>query len=918
MILSTKAIIFQSSIFLAVLMIQPVKAEVVTDGTAGAIVTMQGNQYTIDQQLGTMVGDNLFHSFLSFNVKTNETATFTGNSAIKNVISRVTGGNSSNIDGTISSQIGSEGFYLINPAGIVFGNNAQVDVPASFYATTAKQLIFSNGDIVNSDSPTASSFSIATPQSFGFAANSNSKITIDAVDLSVKNGNQLSFVANNLDVNLNASQNTRLTAAEGGINLIAQGSSTQVIPVKNTDLSTGANGDIFIKSTTFDVRGNGSGSVYLQGANLELSDSTITADNNGSQDAVGKINIQAQNLTMDQSNIDADVLSSGNGANLVIDVSDKMLLNNISNISMNSEVGTLGDVGQINIKAQDFVMLDRSFLTTSANGDGKGGDINISSSSILLDGYDYRGIGAGVGIRSSSLSSASVARVDGEPQVVTNQALGNSGNINIKTNSIDIIQTARISTSTFSKGNAGKVQIDAQQINLDSKSYAGDINKQGEPYITGIFSNTSVFEKSNIVLGFDATTNSISREDVRLSASGNAGEIILNADNIYIKQTAQVSSSTTSLGNAGTIQVNSQLLDIDSLGLVAASTGLLTESSNASSGDAGSISVNSKQLTISNAAVIKSSSATSGQAGSISINASAISMYNNGLISVKGKDKTDNNAINTPTININARSLQLSQQSNISAQSDGTASGGKITVSASNDIILDSLSQISTEANDADAGSITLDTPALLLNNGLVTSSVGRLVDGQPVIHGNAGDISLNSNSLIMSAGFIQANTQGVSGHGGAIFVNSNQVVSAYNRLAVGGGVPQDFLANSGENIIQAASPAGSPGKITITSPIDNMTTLLQAVDSSFKPIVVIANNPCEMESGELPSSLIISGRGALPRKPADDVLISPISLSQASNENSIRSRELVVKQVSRNQLTASNNNLDTCFFKPI
>src|SRR5687767_184626 len=81
----------------------PVQAQIVTDGSVGPKVSLSGGEIKIGAELGTRRGDNLFHSFERFGIAPGQTATFTGPGAIKNVISRVTGGEISNIDGKLAS-----------------------------------------------------------------------------------------------------------------------------------------------------------------------------------------------------------------------------------------------------------------------------------------------------------------------------------------------------------------------------------------------------------------------------------------------------------------------------------------------------------------------------------------------------------------------------------------------------------------------------------------------------------------------------------------------------------------------------------------------------------------------------------------------------------------------------------------------
>jgi filamentous hemagglutinin family protein len=113
----------------ALLAAGPVQAQIVTDGSVGPKVSLSGSSVDIGANLGTRRGDNLFHSFETFGIATGQTATFTGPSTIRNVISRVTGGEISNIDGTLRSTVGQADLYFLNPAGVIFGPNARLDVP---------------------------------------------------------------------------------------------------------------------------------------------------------------------------------------------------------------------------------------------------------------------------------------------------------------------------------------------------------------------------------------------------------------------------------------------------------------------------------------------------------------------------------------------------------------------------------------------------------------------------------------------------------------------------------------------------------------------------------------------------------------------------------------------------------------------
>jgi filamentous hemagglutinin family protein len=126
----------------------PTASATTVTGNKGTVYQVPGNVYTIPESAGKTAGSNLFHSFESFSVGQGDAAVFTTRTpSLTNVISRVSGLSATSIEGLLALQPapGSHpNFFLINPNGITFSAGAQVDVPAAFHATTAKQLNFAN------------------------------------------------------------------------------------------------------------------------------------------------------------------------------------------------------------------------------------------------------------------------------------------------------------------------------------------------------------------------------------------------------------------------------------------------------------------------------------------------------------------------------------------------------------------------------------------------------------------------------------------------------------------------------------------------------------------------------------------------------------------------------------------------------
>jgi filamentous hemagglutinin family protein len=97
----------------------------------------KGNTINITGGQTSVNGGNLFHSFDEFGVNTGETANFQSSPEINNILGRVVGGNASIINGILQVTGGNSNLFLMNPAGILFGPNASLNVPADFTATTA-------------------------------------------------------------------------------------------------------------------------------------------------------------------------------------------------------------------------------------------------------------------------------------------------------------------------------------------------------------------------------------------------------------------------------------------------------------------------------------------------------------------------------------------------------------------------------------------------------------------------------------------------------------------------------------------------------------------------------------------------------------------------------------------------------------
>jgi filamentous hemagglutinin family protein len=202
-------------------------AQIVPDVTLGA----EGSRLTPNVQIngavadrisgGAQRGSNLFHSFSQFNVSNGQRVYFVNPSEIQNILTRVTGGQASNILGTLGVE-GSANLFLLNPNGIVFGRNTRLDVSGSFVGTTANSFVFPNGVQFSATNPQAPPLlTINVPIGLQFGSQPG-RITSQAVSqneqgnaiggLSVASGRSLSLIGGEI-----ALDGSMLSATDGRI-----------------------------------------------------------------------------------------------------------------------------------------------------------------------------------------------------------------------------------------------------------------------------------------------------------------------------------------------------------------------------------------------------------------------------------------------------------------------------------------------------------------------------------------------------------------------------------------------------------------------------------------------------------------------------------------------------------------------------
>ena len=248
---------------------------------------------------GTRKGNNLFHSFKEFSVPENGAAVFNNSLKIENIFTRVTGSSISNIDGAIRAR-GSANLFLLNPNGIIFGANAQLDIGGSFLATTADSIFFEDhSQFSATNSQSSSLLTVSVPVGLQFGNNPGEIVNQSSVEekvdfpdgtkvvlpvgLKVDNSKTIALLGSGI-----TSDNGFLTAFEGRIELGSLAANSFVELNQNTegfvlsydsvakfDEITIVKSEIFTNSFTETPSGN----IIIYGSSINFNNSRIFSFN---------------------------------------------------------------------------------------------------------------------------------------------------------------------------------------------------------------------------------------------------------------------------------------------------------------------------------------------------------------------------------------------------------------------------------------------------------------------------------------------------------------------------------------------------------------------------------------------------------------------------------------------------------------
>ena len=397
---------------------------------------------------------------------------------------------------------------------------------------------------------------------------------------------------------------------------------------------------------------------------------------------------------------------------------------------------------------------------------GSAGDVIVNAhNTITFDG------------KKDNLSSGILSTSEG-------QGSGNSGNINIFGNIVNLSNGATLTTITTRKGDAGNITINAlDSVSLTSGSVLNSATG-GQGNAGSI--NISAPELINI------SDNSYIRSIVAEDGSGVGGNIDIVSRFLTITNNSFLSSSTYAQGSAGNITLNvseSILLDNESE--------LTSVVGNNANGNGGNIRINSGSFSAKNLSTLQTNTNGQGSAGNVALNVRDKIIFDGFRFDEDGQ-------------------LLSSSGINSSVLKDGVGNAGSISIDANSLYMNNAQLQARTEGKGS-VGDIFINArDSIVINSSAISNIVGNVLSRGRLGNGKGGTIKINTDSLSMTnGGQLQASTFG-TGSAGDIVIDARNV-SLAGVVFVGG-----RLLPSAAFSIVANDSQGNGGNIIVKT--DNLS----------------------------------------------------------------------------------------------
>jgi filamentous hemagglutinin family protein len=690
--------------------------------------------------------------------------------------------------------------------------------------------------------------------------------------------------------------------------------------VSTVSLASGRGGDVAIAAEIVDIAG---------GASLV---SQTTGDAPG-----GTLGVTADSLTVVGGGA-IESLAQGTqtatGGAIAIDAVNADVANFGSRISSLTESPATGGelrIGSDAVPADAITVSDAGQIISRSNGAGTGGRVDVAAASLAVTDEgrvqtvaQANGAGGDLSIRANSVV-VSNATNRAQSTLIASLTLGNGpdgccrgGDLTIDADSIEVVDGGQIQSVTEGSGDAGALSIaDAQLVGVRGRNDLGDGSailtrvKEGATGDGGFLSvDTRVLEVEDGAfvtsdtrdvgdaggLAIGLAGDPAERVSIRggprglaqVSAAsiggsvdldvGQAGDLVIRTATLELRDGGQVSSSTSSAGNAGNVTIAADRVTIAGVdpSNPANESGVFAQSNTDRvevGALAGVVEISADDLTVSDGGTISVSTDGLADAGAIVIDTQGLVRLARG-----GTVRAETRVLSSGgggSIDIRAGNVEVSDGASISARTNGAGRGGSVAIAVTDTVRLENGGRISGESTGSgDAGDITVlargrfESERASVTTSSLDSSGGR-------IEIRAGD------RVALQDARIETNVRQGAGGGGDVTIASEFVVRNRDEIRAsaiegpGGNIDITaglYLASAG-SVTDASSELGIDGEVRINGPQADLTSQLATLPKAFLDASALLRDVCAARTARA-GSFTVQRRA--PLQPPPDASLSP------------------------------------------
>ena len=778
----------------------------------------------------TRIGSNLLHTVSVFNVLTGESVTYTPpttGGAVSDVMTRVSGAQSSLIQGTINGIPGAR-FWFINPNGISFASGAVLNGASMFHFSTAHYIKLADGAIISANPLQGGALTVAAPSDFGF-------LTANPAPISV--GNTTGTILRP------RTPGATTTNPDGTLSLV--GGTVHIGPPAGMPGATGP-GFIHAHSRLNLVSVASAGEARFDGRGFNVDTFAQLGDVNIKQGSVvdsKEVFIRAGRLTLD------------NGA--IVPWVFRSLLP-----QQQPQLSQLLNGGEVNVRVSNEMTV-RGTATPAGGAPNLGFPAGIYTFSVPVNSEISLSRPMAVPDINIQAGSVSVSGAGNTPVVVANIrserfAPGSGADVVINTGALEIRDGAVVAVNNFfglpvgvappSGETPGTLTVNAGHVELS----AGP----GVTRFTGI-GGQSDFAANNLYSAA-ATTNPalFFRRDPRLTNAEGANVTINATGSLIVRGGAEISTDSFSLGRAGDINIQARDILLSRDG---AATGVIASQS-LFAGASGNLNIDATgRIVMSGGFEISATTGGTGDGGRVNVSAGefiGLDGVNTGIFS---------RTVLPPENRLNAFAVRMGQPTYaaLRAAHNVPASGDLSDVLAAlNSFRPAGVGPTLISIPDltlGDSGNVTIAAPRLTMSNGARIDNSTAWAGNAGEINVNVGSASVNSGAQVRSQSGLVRSSTGLlevgSGNAGKVTINASDLSTI-------------TLSGPGSAISTSTFGAGAGGAIQLTSAGDvRISDGASITADSFGTgitgdISITAGNSIMMDNGTISTSARTSDGG--------------------------------------------------------